>query len=304
MKKFIITGIVILIIGLGVFTCGFAMSGWNIYEMETQSQFEEKTYTSNPNITEIQIEDKNTPVVLRKSSDDKVHITYYENDKTKYNISENGVLIIKKIDNYQWYDYIFKISFQINTLIVEVPESFKGDITANTSNSKINVENLEVNNLTAITSNGSIELSSLKVNENVEAHTSNGAIDIQKTTAAGNLNLNTSNSHIICKETNSADLTAKSSNGRIKLSDVKTENDIFVQTSNGSIETEKIATEKSITLKTSNAGITGTVTGSIADYSIVSHTSNASNNLPEELQGGNKQLNVETSNGRIDIWFE
>lgn len=303
MKKFIITGIVVLIIGIGIFACGFAISGWNIFAMETQAPFEEKTFTSNSNITSIQIEDKNTPVILTKSSDDKVHITYYENNKRKYSISENGILSVKKINNYQWYDYFFNISFQIKSLTVEVPESFKGDITIDTNNAKISIEDLEVSNLTAVTSNGSIELRSVKANENIETHTSNGSVDIQKITV-GKLNIETSNAHITCKEINSTDLSAKTSNGRITLSDVKTENEVFAKTSNGSIETERLLAEKSITLNTSNASITGSVSGSIADYSIVSHTSNANNNLPENLQGGSKQLNVDTSNGRIDITFE
>lgn len=304
MKNFIIIGIIVIAIGLGVFACGFAMSGWNIFEMETQQSFEEKTYTSTSKINEIQIDDKNTPVILTKSKDDKVHITYYENNKEKYNISENGVLSIKKIDNYKWYDYFFNITFQMKSLTVEIPETFKGDITVDTNNAKINIEDLEVNNLIAATSNGVIEISSLKANKNIEVQTSNGSVDIEKIKAIGNINIETSNAHINCEEIASSDLSAKSSNARIALFDVRTENDIFAKTSNGSIETEKISAEKSITLNTSNAGIIGTVSGSIADYSIISHTSNASNNLPEFLQGGSKQLNVDTSNGRIDISFE
>ncbi|MGN1466878.1 MAG: DUF4097 family beta strand repeat-containing protein [Ruminococcus sp.] len=304
MKKFLIIGCIVLSVGLIVFVCGFALSGWDIFAMETQSEFAEKTYTSSEKISTIQLEDDNTRVELTESSDDKVHITYFENEKESYEIKEDKTLLIKRTDSYKWYDYIFNIRLRERYIEIKIPQSFGGNVILNTGNGKIGVQNIKVKSLSAHTSNGSIDFGFVQAGEDIKVITSNGSVNIQDTQAKGTVDIKTSNASVTLGSSSFENLSAKSSNGKIQLLNVKAENEIYAETSNGKIDIERISAEKSITLKTSNAGVTGTVLGTISDFTVTSHTSNGNNNLPENMPGGDKQLNVDTSNGKIDVSFE
>lgn len=302
MKRMTIAGLSVLGIGVIVFIWGFALSGWNISAVETHEPYTKKTYSTSARFSAVQVEDKNTEAILSVSPDERIHITYYENEKDVYELQEGEILSFKKTENYQWYDYFFNISFQKTTLEIQIPKDYSGDLSLRTSNAKIEANNLSVQNVNLFSSNGTILLDTVHAKDKIHAETSNNSIKMENTSSKNGIQAVTSNGPIVLEKTESSDANALTSNGSITLSELNMKN-ISAQTSNASIRLANVQTENSLTLQSSNGSIEGTVKGKLADFSVISHTSNADSNLPETMPGGEKQLTVQTSNGKINIQF-
>ena len=104
MRKLLIIISIILIIGGGlVFTTGFALNGFDIMVLSTDSKIERKEQTFKE-INNIKIDESTNEIKIIKSNTDEYKINYGESEKTKYNIyvDENNNLIIerKKIINF------------------------------------------------------------------------------------------------------------------------------------------------------------------------------------------------------------
>ena len=119
----------------------------------------------------------------------------------------------------------------------------------------------------------------------------------------GDIVLKTSNGEITLKNISAkGDISVVISNGRITADDISCEN-LSLTTSNGSIRISAVIAEYKIYMKTSNGSIKGDIAGDKNDFTIKSRTSNGRNNLPKNQTGGDKMLEVYTSNGSIDIVF-
>jgi P pilus assembly chaperone PapD len=105
------------------------------------------------------------------------------------------------------------------------------------------------------------------------------------------------------KVTSRQDIKAVTSNGKITAEGVSASQSLTLKTSNGGIRVSNLDSA-AISLITSNAGIKGSLPGKMADYTVKSATSNGKNNLPNERAGGEKTLNVKTSNANISLEFE
>lgn len=324
MQRLIIIGVIILIIGIVIFTFSLWSAGWDIKRISTKTPLDEKHYSENAEFESIEINDRDMNISVKKSSDDKIHITYFENDNEYYDIStENSVLKFTRNVEYKWYHYIFNIDFFSYEMIIELPENYKCEMNLKTSNSKISINDVSLISLNAKTSNGKIIASRIDCSENADLYNSNGAIDISDISLSGKLSADTSNGHIILENINTTDdIKAHSSNNKITLKNtvcnnikcitsngVITANDIFssenieLETSNNKVSVTNLQFTNECSLTTSNGIITGTMPGKTIDYTITSQTSNGKNSLPEKLNGGDKKLRVKTSNGKIDINF-
>ena len=173
------------------------------------------------------------------------------------------------------------------------------------------------------TSNGKINLSGLGGMGSIRLRSSNGAIYLTQTRCK-QLSIHTSNALITMDQVSGMDaVSARSSNGRIQANSVSSRGVIDLRTSNARINAENCAGEHllylqtsnghvetmgchfpSLQLKTSNGGISGTLPGSMSDYSLDCRTSNGFCNLPKFQPGGSKTLLAHTSNGSINISFE
>ena len=89
MKKLAIIGSVTCVIGAIIFISAFASIGWDITNISTRPEYEERYFsTENTNQT-ITLKDKDKPVSVGLSDDNQIHIIYYENEKERYQIEDN-----------------------------------------------------------------------------------------------------------------------------------------------------------------------------------------------------------------------
>ena len=97
MKK-IISLLLCLVLG------GFILVGCS----NSSEPFEEKSYTPDTQINEINLDVRDREIEVSLSEDEQIHIQYFENSKEHYDISvsDGNVLTMVSVGNKEWMDYI------------------------------------------------------------------------------------------------------------------------------------------------------------------------------------------------------
>lgn len=293
-------------IGIIIFVIGFAMMGFDITKFNTSTPYEQKQLIVSESTYAIEVEEKNTDILIEKSIDNSIYIDYCENDKNTYDIIySDGKLNIKSFYNKlntKWYDYINFYSPDISSkLVIKVPENSKYDIVIKNSNAKITIDYLKTKNLSLKTSNASININNIE-SENIYAKNLNGKIAMTNITVVNDIDCNTINSgisaeHLLCNE-----VKLKNKNGKIDAKNI-TANDIYFESINATIAFSLINYTNNMECNNKNGKIKGTIVGDISEYSIESKATNSSSNLPEKIVIGSKSLIAKTTNGKINIDF-
>ncbi len=185
-----------------------------------------------------------------------------------------------------------------------IPSDFPGEIRLLTSNASIVTEHGGTpGDLRIETSNARIELrSAIRQGGSIFCRTSNGRIEYDDLSAS-HIELTTGNGRVTGKNLTSAgNAFLKTSNGPFHLGNMTAE-EISLSTSNGRIALEH-GDARRITLSTSNGNVRAHLAGNIREYGIESSTSHGDNTLPSNMSGGERKLNVSTSNGSINVTFD
>lgn len=303
-NKIYIIGALMLVSGILLLVIGYSIAGFNIKNISAEGEYMEKTYESGSNITSVVVDDSNTGVEIKTSSDNRLHMTYYENEKEVYEITEeNGTLHVKKKIIKKWDLDFFNFDLKKKSLAISVPSGFDGSVWIKTSNGGIVADGMKVSEMKLRTSNGKIDAKNITSADFLEAQTSNGSVTVSDCTAAAEVTCITSNSKVELNRVECESAQTESSNGGITVTSVNAKGSVDAKTSNGRIEFAKIEFGSELSLSTSNNGIRGEIDGRLADYTVTSRTSNGKNNLPESMKGGSKKISATTSNGSIDINF-
>lgn len=233
------------------------------------TSFEEKSYAIDADkISQISLSDKGRTVEVIESTDNKIHIKYFENDKEFYeiNVTDENELVMKLVTDKNWKDYVGLETEKAHRIVqIAVPSGIS---------SGVNI----------LTSKGDIVLSDINISGSVEATTSDGLIEMTNVKVNNNLKLETKNDDIV-------------------LSNVSAIGTIDAAISNGDIKVKEVAVDEALKLTTKNGHIKGTIIGSYDAFSIASNASKGENNLPETKSSGDKTLNVNTNNGDINLEF-
>lgn len=246
----------------------------NSYEDHEYEYVIEEEYTEE-DFDKFILEAKNGPVKIEKSDTDKITVSIKYDKEDQFSINEeDGNLHIK--DNTKWS---FHISFGIfsnqnrSYIVIKVPEGIEKNFKIRTTNSYINVKDVNFTVLNIGSSNGTLTLKNVDVSGDIDMYTSNGKIILDNVNA-NSIDADTSNGRINVKNVDVINrMLLDSSNGRIEVSDV-TGKLINADTSNGTIDFVNVYVEEAI-LDTSNGDIT--YTNDDLDYEIKIIDYNTSN---------------------------
>lgn|GEM_PF-840272 len=307
LSKTLLAAAILVLLGVVLVVTALAMTDFDLQNLSVNG-FEERSYETSARLTEIEIDIKNVPVRVEPSSDNSFRLTYFESDRVSYTVNEleNGKLRVTSTDKTKWYDHYFNIvnvDFFYNVFTITIPESFEGEVRIKTSNGSINIEGLRLKNLKLTSSNGSITAENLAVAGQIDLSTSNSKIRVSDVAAGGDIICETSNSPVSIKGVAAENISVKSSSGAIDISGVAASRELNLKTSNGKISFERVNVGSALVCKTSNSPVEGVIDGKITDFTISAETSNASSTLPSHMRGGDKILDIKTSNGNISVEF-
>jgi len=308
LSKTLLAAAILILLGVVLIITALAMADFDLQSLSV-SGFEEKSYYTSAKLTEIEIDIKNVPVRVEPSSDKSFHLTYFESDRVSYTINEtdNGKLRVTSTDKTKWYDHYFNIAnvdFFYNVFTITVPESYEGEIRIKTNNGSIDISGLKLKELRLTTSNGAIKAEKLTVDGGIKLDTSNSKISVSDVTAVGDIVCETSNSPVSIEDVKAENISVKTSNGAVNASGITANKELNLKTANGKISFGRVKVGSALICKTSNSSVEGELDGKITDYTISAETSNGSSNLPSQMRGGNKILDIKTSNGNISVDFD
>ena len=145
MKKIIS---LVLCLALGAFVLSGCSGG--------DEPFEEKNYTPDAQVSEINIDVEDREIEVSLSADGQIHIQYYENSKEYYDISvSGGTLTMTAASDKAWTDYIgVKPSAENRKISLQVPDALLENLTLSTTNEDISLPVLAVTGSISISSNG------------------------------------------------------------------------------------------------------------------------------------------------------
>lgn len=143
--------------------------------------FEEKTYTPDTQISEINLDVRDREIEVVLSEDGQVHIQYSENSKEYYaiSISDENVLTMTNASNKEWADYIGgKPPAEDRKIILQIPDALIESLALSTTNENISLPTLAVIESIDITSNGgNITFDGLNIGKSISLTVKNGDID-------------------------------------------------------------------------------------------------------------------------------
>ncbi len=272
----VLSGVVFIGIALG-------MVNFDIRQLGTREVKHNVVYECDEDVDKIVIDDSNTAISIRSSEVDKVTLSYWENDKETYNTALSaGVLTCIKEENYLWYERIMVMEFGEYSMEITVPEDYSGELQLETSNGRIELKDIKASTASVDTGNGKIVAEDVTIDEKISFSDSNGSITLDNVKAE--------------------EISADSSNAAIRFTDVEAK-EMKLHTSNGTMELKNVNPTESIECDNSNGAIRGSIKGAQKDFTISADTSNGKCNLPENSQGGDKDMRMQTSNATIEIEF-
>ena len=142
--------------------------------------FEEKSYTPDVQVDEINIDVEDREIEVSLSEDEQVHIKYYENSKEYYDISvsDENVLTMTSADSKEWTDYIGgKPSAENRKILLQIPNALIDTLTLSATNENIALSALEVEDSISVSANGGdIAFGNLNVGSALNLNVKNGDI--------------------------------------------------------------------------------------------------------------------------------
>lgn len=279
MKKAVMIGAVILLIGAVTAFVGIKMVDYDFGKITNMPEYTEKELTLD-GITKIEITEDTCDIKAIPSADGKMRVRYFENENETYEITyaEGGTkLVMKKKSKSpaQWFTLSLK---QVN-LIIELPSDYNGELKTETDTGDITVKDLDFSAAEFETETGDVSLTKVTANR-LAAETETGDITIGDTAA-----------DIIMTETETGD---------ISLTKI-TANKVSAETETGEL-TLKDTDVKEIGLETETGDIKGVLCGRKDEYTVTAKTETGRNNL-QNTAGGTRKLTVKTETGDIKIQF-
>lgn len=143
--------------------------------------FSQKRYTADgKEITEVFVDVRDREIEVLLSSDNQIHIDYFENSKESYNISvSNGHTLTMTVQNYKdWTDYIGgKSAAGTRKISLSLPDKILTALNLSTTNEIISVPALTIlGDLSLSSQGGNLIFDKLHVENTISMHAKNGDI--------------------------------------------------------------------------------------------------------------------------------
>ncbi len=166
----------VIVLVLSLVLSSFLLSGCS----NNSEPFEEKNYTSDTQINEINLDVENREIEVSLSEDEQVYIQYSENSKEYYDISvsDENVLVMASASDKEWTDYIGgKPSAEERKISLQLPDALLENLTLSTTNEDITLPTLSVTGNISLSSNGgNITFENLNVGKSLSLTSKNGNI--------------------------------------------------------------------------------------------------------------------------------
>ena len=310
LKKCLLAGVILLLVGGLVFLVSFASTGFDIRKM-SGSVITEGKYTELGKSDSIVLNIQDSDLTVRFYDGEKITVDYMnestERGKLKSEVTvteENGSLVIREKTSWVMLS-IF--DFTSTRITVSIPKGREVSIDSNTDNGDVVIQSAEGASLLSLsvdTDNGDIDTrGELSVLGKLELETDNGDVSLDFVRASS-LKVVTDNGEIDLRGGQIAsDARIETDNGDIDIDGILVAESFSVETDNGDIGgDEGVVDARRITVESDNGDVEMRLAADRAAYTVTVKTSTGMRNI-ESGGSGDRALNIRTSNGDIEISF-
>lgn len=319
-KIWLVTAIVLLVIGSLLFGGAMTMLGWDFSKLSTD-EYRTTTHAISEDFSNISIDTDTAKLLLVPSEDDACTVVCYEREKVYHSVSvKDNTLTISVVDTRKWHEYIgINVNFQGPKVTVYLPAGLYGALTVKTDTGSIKVpEDFSFESSSLSSDTGSIQ-NYASVADFLDIKTSTGKILVEGVTV-GTLNLSASTGSITASDiTCEGDASFGASTGKTTLSDITCQN-LNVKGETGKILLTRVLPAKRLTVKNDTGNVhldhcdaaeigiytdTGNVKGSILSEKVFrAHSDTGNVVVPDTLTGGKCEIISDTGNIEIVILKE
>ena len=233
-KGFVIAAVVLIAVGIVLFSVAFISSGFDFSKLST-AKVETNSYTVSGEFEKIDIRADEADITFKQAEDHKLRVECVEWEKVKRTVAvEDGTLKITVDDEREWYERLMLFSFKPQSITVYLPNDYykalsvsaytgdvsvpkeisfaeaeitistgsvdlgasvDGRLTIETSTGDVRLDHCDAGQITVKTTTGDVT-GSLRTEKEFIAKTSTGDIDVPDTTSGGKCEITTSTGDI------------------------------------------------------------------------------------------------------------
>ena len=270
---------------------------------------------------EITVDMSRSDLYFGVSEDEKIHVTYYECDSVKVDVehTDSSLKMVQK-GKLLWFYDMFGSDNKRQAQVL-VPAGFEGHIDSSVTTGETRVDGL-------ICPAGSVGLHATtgdfiiydSMFQTVQIAMTTGDLIMGRCTLGGGFTVKGTTGDVDLDAVVFGNASLKTTTGGIKLNGCVGE-EVTAELTTGGITFENVTAGKAtlhsttggisvdglkameINLATTTGSISGTLDGSITDYTIESSVSTGHNSLPSSFGSGERKLFAKATTGSIDIFF-
>ena len=310
LKKCLLAGAILLLVGGLVFLVSFASAGFDIRKM-SGSVITEGKYTELGKSDSIVLNIQDSDLTVRFYDGEKITVDYMneatERGKLKSEVTvveENGNLVIR--EKTSWV-VLSIFDFTDTRITVSIPKGRAVSIDSNTDNGDVLIQSAEgasLSSLSVETDNGDIDTrGELSVLGRLELETNNGDVSLGFVRASS-LEISTDNGDVDLRGGEiSSGAHIEPDNGDIDIDGRLVAESFSVETDNGEIGGDDgVVDARRISIVSDNGDVEMRLAADRAAYTVTVKSSTGRKNI-ENGGSGERVLNIRTSNGDIEISF-
>lgn len=254
MKKALIIGISLIIIGAVGFACAMSSCGWDFTALNT-TDFDTKIYEPTDVFHSIDVTSADCDVTLRVAEDGVCRVVYDDGKKVLHTVDvKDGVLVVEVDDSRRWYDYISifsiytpridiyltryeydSIKVKIDTGDVLLPSGFTfGEVTVEGVTGDVECHSDVHGKLLVDISTGDVRIDGITAGE-IDVKTTTGDIELADTSCVGSCSLSVSTGDKELSSSFFGALSLKASTGDTELSFVKCDGELVLEVTTGDV---------------------------------------------------------------------
>lgn len=317
MKTKLIIALVIaaglIFLGIAVAACGFAMSGFDLGQLNTDPEVTNYV-TPEEDFDSIIINATTADLKILPSTDGKCKIDLVERKNLYFMPTvENGTLTINEIDDRKWYEHI-GISWGNMSVTLYLPKEQYDSLTVELTTGRAQIDSgLEFGKVDVKATTGSVKCEA-KVTESLAIKCTTGLI-FASGAEVDTIKLKASTGSIELCNSSCKTLEVEATTGSIKLSEVSGTGDFDIEATTGKINLADVVTEGDLTIEADTGDVifkrcdaanlsittdTGDVEGSLLSSKVFFYETDTGDvDLPRTTEGG--KCNIETDTGDITI---
>lgn len=317
MKKVIIAGIILLILGLIVGVACFAAMGFDFKRFGTE-EYETRTTELRGDFRNIRIQGDTAHIAISHpmypTVDNSAKLESLESEFRRTVVSvEDDTLTIRLVDERRWYDRI-GVSLKTPTLTLYLPEEEYGELVIENSTGDISIPGTyQFDSIRIDCSTGDVQCQASA--ETVSVTTTTGDITLSGLTAE-QITANVSTGRVQVSDVRCGSLETSGSTGNLFLINVAAESGISVLRGTGDVRLEhgdaqviRIQTSTGdVKLAEADAGElhirtdTGDVTGTLRTEKVfITETDTGKVEVPKSITGGECEITTDTGDIKIEI---